>query len=358
MLLIEPLTQDTTIYEKYQYLNSGRDPILELGTDELGYRKRILIDFNLDNVHSRSVDYGATGVSKIYLNLKNATVEDATRHSITYRIGKLTDDFTEGYDKYNDYKDYYHADTSSITGATWIYKSTGDEWTALGADFIDGDTTEFEIDNTEPNISVNFLSTYASLKAQYGSTGGLSNVILYTTESFETKLGSYKYYSKETNSEKNPYFDYYISIAAKETLTTGSLTHIDLADSPILYSYNNPYEIREGDVHRFRVKCRQQFPSVNLYTTASILSTGNLINAVLYYRINNVSDNYEFVPIRSSGTLVYTDSVGYYFYIDTTNFPKDKVYSIDLRVKEHDGSYNLTYNEKLYNNVIEFKIIE
>lgn len=190
-----------------------------------------------------------------------------------------------------------------------------------------------------PDIRVDITSIYNA--AEYG-------LILYTSASTDTSEHIYKFYSKETYRDEAPFLDIYLK-REDETFVSGSLTFINLSDNPIIYSYNNPYEIEEGSVIQFRLKCRKKFPDVNQYTTESILNTSNLINGNLTYRINNLTTGQQFIPFGDNRTVVYYDASGYYFYVDFTNFPINCHYTVDIKMKQS--------NELVFLNVIKFKVI-
>ena len=355
MLLIEPFTKDTFIYEKYAYMNNGNDPILELGTDDRGYQKRILFDLDIANIIDRLDGYDETTPSKMYLRLKNAIVESPTKQSITFWTAQLNEDFDAGMGTYSGYNYYAPYDTGSIEGATWDQYSLGNDWTTVGGDYTQ--EASYSIDTNDPDININFLALYVKLWMRHLSGDTASGVILYTSESANTDLGSYKYYSTETNTVNNPFFEIYLKLD-EETDVTGDLTFIDLDDSPILYSYNNPSIIHESDSYKFKIKCRKQYPDVNQYVTESILNTSNLINGFLSYKINNLTTGETFIDFNSVATLIYHSPDGYYFYIDFTNFPINTDYSIDVKVAGYTGSYTSTYDYKVYNDLINFKVID
>lgn len=109
MLLIEPLTKDIFVYEKYPTVNTGAsstyklynnlptgsDMILELGSDEDGYRKKILLEFDLDNVISRSLDYTNSTIQYVYLNLLSADIDDTTLVDLPYYLTSRSASFEE-----------------------------------------------------------------------------------------------------------------------------------------------------------------------------------------------------------------------------------------------------------------------
>lgn len=340
MLLIQPINKDNTIYEQYPYMNTGGDPILEIGVNKDKQEKRILLHFDINDIENRLLHHGATAINEIFLNIKVTNSNNQKKYPFNYNIGKLNDEFEEGTQLFLNYINNKY--NSSSLGSSWENKNTNNMWNYSGADYTYYSSASIYEKN--PNIRENITTLYNDIKDNN------NGIILYPPN---TEDNSYLLYSKETHLNNRPYLDIDINIPNKEFFYSGNISQIKLSESPHVYSYQNPNIISEGSVQKFNFKCREKYPTINTYTTESILNITSLIeNTSLCYRINNKTNNNVYVPFGVTTPIYYSGSNGYYFYIDFTNFPINTYYSIDILAIDNNDLNNQLY----YKNVLSFKV--
>ena len=203
---------DTTLYQASGSINTGLDEILEIKKDMKSDGSsvkvsRILMKFDLNEVSKSIVSGQIATDAKFYLNLYDANPSDLS-YSQSLWAYPVSQSWVSGEGKFHDnprtgegaswyYKDGSAARTqwdTAITssGATWYTASYGSQSFAWG-------TTDVRMDVT-PIVNKWLDRTYPNEGFILKRSGSLGNSDINVDEGSTDRLGSFSFFSRETNT--------------------------------------------------------------------------------------------------------------------------------------------------------------
>lgn len=211
--------KDTTIYSESITANTGASPILEVFSTYNGVTKtptskkewaRILLNFNLSSVTSAIINAKTipnptldSNVSA-YLYMQNVPHGEAMPSSFTLNVFPLTKEWDEG--------NGLDQDTLSHTGfSNAVSAQSSVDWTLSGGDFsIDSNSAIQSFDHGEENLKINITNIFNNW---LDGTSANFGIVVKLDETQESATGSLsatyyhrkKFYSRQTNTTKQPY---------------------------------------------------------------------------------------------------------------------------------------------------------
>jgi len=356
---------DTTLYQASQSRNTGLDEILEIEKtmDQSGGNvqvSRALIKFDLAEL-SRSIVRGQIATdAKYFLNMY-----DANPHNLSYSQSLWAYPISGSWVPGEGFK----AD-NPITeeGATWRYRDGITDktyWLAAGESAVSASggawfedvygsqsffhmTSDMRMDVT-PVVNKWLDGTYPNNGFIVKRSGSFGNLTTDTPEGDTTRLGTFSFFSRETNTIFSPKLEIQW-VDAK--WSTGSLEPLDSSDYDDLQIYMRGLrpEYKEKSKVKFRIVGRNRYPTKSYSNTASEYLTVKYLpsgskeqigNDGAYYSIIDGQTDDVIVPF-GSGSLISCDSTGNYFNFWMNGLQAERYYKFEIKVVSGSGTSDET----------------
>ena len=347
-------TKDATIYSRYPVKNTGLDSIIEATADfstGTPHVSRYLIQFAQDEINSVINDKISN--SNFQVNLKNfiANIKNLNTDT-TLEVYPVSGSWNMGTGRFIDspetdngvswaYKTYSGSGEWTTTGfetySTGSYASVagGGTWytgSALGLDVVQSKVYNY---TSTKDLNVNVTNTILTWYSASNSLGGFTNdgFIVKQSNSDEFVASLYKqaklqFYSVDTNTIYPPElqfqwddFLYSTSSTIPVINTTQMVASLD----------NNPGVFRRGEVHKFKINVRPEFP-VRVYQTASLYTPSNYLPETSYYAIKDLSTNEYIFDFDDTYTKISADESNSYFTVYMNGLEPERYYQILLKV--------------------------
>jgi hypothetical protein len=363
--------QDTTIFEKDPYRNSGLDQVHELRkegdtTSSDLTESRILIQFNLTQL-SNILSTNSINVNDISASLKFYTVQESELpKDYTIEARALSTNWSNG-TGYVSSPAGKISNSATTDGATWIATAgTGSAtWfsklttgsavlyntgSAGGGVFYTASVASqsFNFKNTDAiNIDVTqIVKNWANnVFVNNGFVVSFKNNELTASNSPNTLI---QLYSSDTHTVFEPQL--YISWTGSITYSTGSMSLLTFEDSPIVYTRSFKGEYLKDKKVRVMLGSRAKYPRAS-FAQNSVFATTKALPANSYYQIKDAHNNEIIIPF-SQFTKINTTSAGSYFDFYTTMLYPERYYKFEIKSEFTDITEYFSAND------FTFKIIE
>jgi len=380
--------KDTTIYEKFETLNSGLDPLLELShekasTSSLVYNSRVLMKFDMSEIESR-VDAGKISQNaKYYLSLRSADVREIPQEYTVYAY-PLSSSWTNGTGK-------YFNNPITTDGASWKYrtsKTIGVEWdippailnyewdnaslTWVDANLLfgvnlsayvtasynskEGGGTWWTYDNVECTQSFSYESSdiYMNISqiAKKWITGsgrfvndGLIMKFSQELENSGESLTSLKFFGTDSNTIYVPRLHV---VWDDSIFITGSLTRVDV--DGLIPNIKLKKFYSQDEKPKIKIHANKRFPQKN-YTTEAYNLTNYYLPTSSYYEVRDAHTDEVILPFDYTGSKISCDGTSSYFNLWMNSFQPERFYRIVLKVETSGGD-----NVQIFDNNYYFKV--
>ena len=380
--------KDTTIYEKFETLNSGLDPLLELShekasTSSLVYNSRVLMKFDMDEIESRVNSGKISQNAKYYLSLRSADVREIPQEYKIYAY-PLSSSWTNGTGK-------YFNNPITTDGASWKYRTSntiGVEWdippgtssfewdnvsmTWVDANILfgvnlsayvtssynskDGGGTWWNYDNVECTQSFSYESSdvYMNITqiAKKWITGsgrfvndGLIMKFSQELENAGESLTSLKFFGTDSNTIYVPRLHV---VWDDSIFITGSLTRVDVDGLTPNIKLKKFYS--QDEKAKIKIHANKRFPQKN-YTTEAYHLTNYYLPSSSYYEVRDAHTDEVILPFDYTGSKVSCDGTSSYFNLWMNSFQPERFYRIVLKVETSGGD-----NVQIFDNNYYFKV--
>ena len=357
--------KDATLYEGTvtQSQNTGLDEIIEVSkhmndTATVVNVSRILIKFDLTTI-SESIQSGVipannTGVNKTkyYLNLYDANPSELTTDDLLYAY-PVSQSWTMGEGKFYD-------SPKTTEGVSWRYRTgetEGDQWISgsnntggtwfSGSGFeasqsYDHETTDMRMEVTDiVNHWIKSSSAYPNEGFIVKRSGSIGNLNASASEGNSTRLGHFKFFSRDTHTIYPPKLEVMWDDSKWVTGSlTASLSTTNLEDM-VLYMKGLRPEYKENSKVRFRLVGRERYPEKTFSTTSDNLVVKALPSASSFYSVRDALTEDEIVPF-GSGSRLSCDSSGNYFNFWMNGLQSERFYRIEYKVISGSGTTDET----------------
>ena len=370
--------KDATLYEGTvtQSQNTGLDEIIEVSkhmndTATIVNASRILIKFNLttisESIQNSTIPANTTGVNKTkyYLNLYDAASSELTANDLLYAY-PVSQSWTMGEGKFYD-------SPKTTEGVSWRYRTgetTGDQWVSgsnstggtwySGSGFqasqsFDHETTDMRMDVTDiVNHWIKSSSAYPNEGFIVKRSGSIGNTDTSTSEGNSTRLGHFKFFSRETHTVYPPKLEVMWDDSKWVTGSlTASLSSANVEDM-VLYMKGLRPEYKENSKVRFRLVGRERYPTKTFSTTSDNLVVKALPSASSFYSVRDALTEDTIVPF-GSGSRLSCDSSGNYFNFWMNGLQPERYYKITYRVQSGSGTPDET--DQYFDEDFEFKVV-
>lgn len=380
--------KDTTIYEKFETLNSGLDPLLELShekasTSSLVYNSRVLMKFDMDEIESRVNSGKISQNAKYYLSLRSADVREIPQEYKIYAY-PLSSSWTNGTGK-------YFNNPITTDGASWKYRTSDTigvewdippaianyEWDTISQTWVDanilfgvnlsvyvtssynskdGGGTWWNYDNVECTQSFSYESsdvymdvTQIAKKWITGSgrfvNDGLIMKFSQELENAGESLTSLKFFGTDSNTIYVPRLHV---VWDDSIFITGSLTRVDVDGLTPNIKLKKFYS--QDEKAKIKIHANKRFPQKN-YTTEAYHLTNYYLPSSSYYEVRDAHTDEVILPFDYTGSKISCDGTSSYFNLWMNSFQPERFYRIVLKVETSGGD-----NVQIFDNNYYFKV--
>ena len=352
--------KDATIYSFYPYMNTGIDPIIEVGNLNVNINPlpqvfRYLIEF--DQAQINDVVDNIVGSQQFSSSLKNY---------IANAQGVIFDTNLEIYpisSSWNNGSGTYLDQPFTTNGCSWSARtysgSGGENWQTIPS-FGTNATASYSGSNTagggtwytgsgdpnHPNIEVTQSFTLRSdkdlnapvtdiVKVWYSGSKGLSpftienkGFIVKWEESIEFNVADaiqpiMQFYSVDTNTIYPPVLEFKWD---DQSFNPGDLPEIATTDLYVALD-SNPGVFYSQSINRFRLNVRPDFPT-RTFKTSSIATQNFYLNSGSHYAIKDLDTNEFIVDFDPQFTKISCDSQSNYFDVYMNGLQPERYYTI------------------------------
>ena len=345
-------TEDATLYEASESVNSGLDEIIEVlkSVDDAGVSvdvSRIVISFDLNELSSSVSRAGAASTAKYYLNLYDAgSVGLSVSQSLyAYPVSqswvmgngkqsynpKVTEGVSWGYRTGVNEQFFWHGGIID-TGGTWF---SGSGYRASQS-FQHTDTQlDMRMDVTDI-VNKWLEGTIPNNGFMVKRLGNIGNNDVDTDEGSSTRLGDFKFFSRDTHTIYSPRLE---GVWDSHKWSTGSLSPLDALELEDLQLYIPNLKKRYSKQFdgKLRVVARPTYPTLSNSPTASAYNVVKYLPSGSQYSIQDSYTEDVIIPY-GTGSLISSDSNGNYIDLNTSGLQSQREYKILVKVVS--GSYN------------------
>jgi len=375
--------KDTTLYEKFPDQNTGIDQILELTKVSSGSKlngiiqanttnTRILLDFG-SQISSITTDISngkippiGTGInsSSIFLSLKASDASDLPL-SYTIKAFPISESWSNGNGTYADipettngaswhYKDAKNPGTVWNTGSAASYNNLGVFDNQGGGTWMTGSGYEASqsFQNQSPDIRMDVTDIVQRWVNEDIANNGFIIKRKYDEEINGSILGSIKFFGRESHTIFLPRLE--VAYNDVNLSGTGSFDEIS-TDMYVPYIKNIRPEYRSGDITKFRIGVRPEFPIAS-YATSSFYITKDRLPVTSYYSISDTVTNEIIIPFDEgvkSSTQISCDEKGSFFKLNLNTFLPERYYKIALKVIRDNGDDTQIHDDRFYFKVVK-----
>ena len=121
------------------------------------------------------------------------------------------------------------------------------------------------------------------------------------------------------------------------------------------YIKNIRPEYRSGDITKFRIGVRPEFPIAS-YATSSFYITRDRLPVTSYYSISDTVTNEVLIPFDEgvkSATQISCDSNGSFFKLNLNTFLPERYYKIALKIIRDNGDDTQIHDDRFYFKVVK-----
>jgi len=316
MIYLVTASKDSTVYQRFPNKNAGLDEIIQVSNGYTGLYERDVarsfLHFNINGLPSHVT------ASSTILSLQIAEVEEIPLAYDVYGY-PVSQSWDMGIGTW--------PEDINTDGITW-----NNQPKVLYSPFA---IQHFEYSNADLNMDIKEVYNFWTSSANYGIR--LSHLL--AVENNSLNYGYLKYYSKETNTYKQPLLKLGWD---DQQYNTGSLTSVG-TDEIVVKSRKLRSEYPIGKLIRIDLSTRNRFP-VKTFTNSFGYRDMNYLPTTSYYSVEDVITKNTIIE-RSQFTKISCDPSGSYIMLDTTNFPQHRPLQLNFYV--HRNGVEEIYKDDL-----------
>lgn len=311
MVYLITASKDATAYSLYPTINTGLDQILVISkgitkNSEIDIA-RSFIHFNINNLPSHIT------ASSVELHLQISQIEEMPL-SYTIYANAISESWDMGVGQWEDNTPY----TGSLS---WDYQPN--VITTVSS------SQNFEFQDGDIKMDIKTIYNYWTGSNNYGLRLAHSESI----ESSSLNYGYLKFYSKETNTFRQPLLK--IAFDDQE-YNTGSLASITSGKDIVIKSKSLKSQYPLGKLVKFKFGTRDKFP-LKTFTNPFPYETIQYLPQNSFYSVKDVITGLKIIDF-SNYTKISCDISGSYIKMDTTNFPQNRPLKFEFLVNR-DGVF-------------------
>ena len=364
---------DTTLYQATGSGNSGLDEILEIQktmSTSGGNIKvsRILMKFDLSEISGSIVD-GTITNPKFYLNMYDANSQNLSTSQSLYAY-TISQSWQEG-------QGFYGDDPTTTEGASWEFRdgqtqdtrwsatvsASGGTWftASWASQSFEYETDDMRMDVT-PIVNKWLDKTYPNEGFIIKRSGSLGNTDTNTDEGSQDRLGTFKFFSRQTHTIYPPKLEVEWFDTKWSTGSLSGLSSTELEDMTIYMKSLRP-EYKEKSKVKFRLVGRAKYPTKSYsntaseYLTAKYLPSGSkeqIGGTGAYYSVRDAQTEDVIIPY-GTGSLISCDSTGNYFNLWMNGLQSERYYKLEFKVVS--GSNTVDETIQYFDDDFIFKVV-
>mgnify|MGYP003635702483 FL=1 len=375
---------DTTLYQVSGSQNTGLDEILEvtktMSTSGGNIKvSRILMKFDLTAI-SASIYNGTITNPKFYLNMYDANSQNLSTSQSLYAYatsgswlegqGTAGDTPVDGEGaswKYRDGLTLASAWSGSAQYSGSVVETTaeteGGAWftASFGSQSFQYETSDMRMDVT-PVVNKWLDKTHPNNGFIIKRSGSFENEDINTDEGSKDRLGTFKFFSRQTHTIYPPKLEIEWFDTKWSTGSLSALSSTELEDLSFYMKSLRP-KYKEKSKVKFRIVGRGKYPTKSFsntsseYLTVKYLPSGSVENIGgdgTYYSVKDTQTEDVIVPF-GTGSMVSCDSSGNYFNLWMDGFQSERYYKFEFKVVS--GSNTLDETVQYYDDDFTFKVV-
>jgi len=348
--------KDATLYEASSSMNTGLDEILEvekamnLAATTINV-SRPVIKFDLSEISSSIVSGIIPTTARFYLNMYDAGSSGllVTQSLFAYPVSQS---WQMGQGQYFD-------DPQTTAGASWRYRAPNSEWISGSSDvgglWYSGSTyiasQSFNLDSNDLRMDVtDIVNNWLSVSVP---NEGFIVKRSVADEANTTHLGTFKYFSRDTNTIYPPKLEVAWDNSSWSTGSLTALSSTQLEDHVIYFKGLKP-EIKETSKVKFRVVGKPRFVTRTWATSSANLTVNTLPSGSTYYSIRDAVTEDIIIPFDTY-SKVSCDSTGNYFTLWANGLQPERYYRVIIKVVTDADTVN--ENVQYHDENILFKVV-
>ena len=365
---------DTTLYQTSSSMNTGLDEIVEVTKtmNQSGGNvrvSRILTQFDLSEISASMVRGTIASDAKFYLNMYDANPTNLSYSQSLYAY-PVSQSWAEG-------EGFFQDNPDTKEGASWAYRDgitqasywtsgsneTGGAWytASYGSQSFAYETTDMRMDVT-PIVKKWLDKTYQNTGFIIKRSGSLSNTDTSTDEGSADRLGTFKFFSRQTNTIYPPKLEVEWYDTVWSTGSLSPLTSANLEDL-VFYMKSLKSKYKEKSKEKFRVVGRERYPTKSYSNTASEYLTskylpsgskGSIGGDGSYYSVRDTQTEDVIIPY-GTGSLMSCDSTGNYFNLWMNGLQAERYYKFEFKVVS--GSNTSDETIQYFDDDFVFKVV-
>jgi len=375
---------DTTLYQVSGSQNTGLDEILEvtktMSTSGGNIKvSRILIKFDLTAI-SASMHNGTITNPKFYLNMYDANSQNLSTSQSLYAYatsgswlegqGTAGDTPADGEGaswKYRDGLTLASAWSGSAQYSGSVVETTaeteGGAWftASFGSQSFQYETSDMRMDVT-PVVNKWLDKTHPNNGFIVKRSGSFENEDINTDEGSKDRLGTFKFFSRQTHTIYPPKLEIEWFDTKWSTGSLSALSSVELEDLSFYMKSLRP-EYKEKSKVKFRIVGRGKYPtksysnSQSAYLTVKYLPSGSkqsIGGTGTYYSVRDTQTEDVVIPY-GTGSLVSCDSTGNYFNLWMNGLQAERYYKFEFKVVS--GSNTVDETIQYFDDDFTFKVV-
>ena len=338
MRLIFFPTQDSSIYEEFDWRNAGHDEILEVGKAESGqFNIRSLIQFDIISLSSSISDGTIPNNALFDLKLFVARTDDL-QIGQNINIHEVSRSWVEGSGYF--YQNTNIPYTSSRSpdggffeddGVTWKNRQSASLWSTTGSEFYTGSVLSGTI--ADPVVDMIFdISQF--IRDMVSGTISNNGFVLKFPSSDELNLtvnGNIKFFSRQTHTI---YLPQLIAKWDDQQYITGSISGSSPSDTSIVPRNVQP-KYKLSEIVRVDLSVRNKYP-LKTFDTVFTAWTGNQrLPSSSYFSIIDVQSNTTIIPFDQY-SKISSDGSGSYFNFRVDGMYPGRFYKMMFKIIDQD----------------------
>ena len=375
---------DSTLYQMSGSQNTGLDQILEISktmSTSGGNVKvsRILMKFDLSEI-SASIVNGTISNPKYYLNMYDANSQNLSTTQSLYAY-PTSGSWLEGQGtsgdspadaegvswKYRDgltqaspwsgssqYSGSVEERTAETEGCAWFTAS-------FGSQSFQYETSDMRM-NVTPIVNKWLDNTHPNEGFVVKRSGSFENIDSSTDEGSADRLGTFKFFSRQTHTIYPPKLEVEWFDTKWSTGSLSALSSTELEDLSF-YMKSLRSEYKEKSKIKFRIIGRAKYPTKSYsntaseYLTAKYLPSGskeNIGGDGTYYSVIDTQTE-DIITPYGTGSMVSCDSTGNYFNLWMNGFQSERYYKFEFKVVS--GSNTVDETVQYFDDDFVFKVV-
>ena len=350
-------TQDATLYSFYPEMNTGIDPIIEIGNINVHYN-------NVLQVSRFLIKFDQAQIEDILVNkVQNSTYQTNLKCYIAKAQGIIFDTEVEVYPisgSWNNGNGTYLDSPFTTNGVSWdfITFKDGEAWptssfstytTASFPDTLNAGGGVWYTGSSDPNnLNIKVTQSFGNrsikdidinvtdiVNVWYSSSNNIGGYTDIQNNGFIIKWEDVVEFS--TNEAIQPIMQFYsidtntiyppqLEIKWDDSIYSTTLTEIDTTKVFVALD-SNPGVFYEESVNRFRLNVRPEFP-VRTFQTSSLFTDNFALPSASYYAIKDLDTNEFVVDFDENYTKISCDNISNYFDIYMNGLEPERYYKI------------------------------